>query len=50
MIDASQVLQTTISPKFFLNTDLAWTWWKMIDSHSGTADQNTHLKFFYIQI
>ena len=30
-------------PEYYQNvlySDLAWTWWKMIDLHPGTADQN----------
>ena len=46
MIDASQILQTTISPEIFLNSDLAWTWERWLNSTSGTADQNTHLTLF----
>ena len=33
--------------KCFISSDLAWTWWKMIDLHPSNADQNHHLKLFY---
>ena len=25
-----------------ISSDLAWTWWKMIDVHQGTVDQTYH--------
>ena len=35
----NQVLQTRMSPKLFVSTDLAWTWLKMIELHPGSANQ-----------
>ena len=44
-----QVLQTRNSSNIFVHSDLAWTWWKMIELHPGTADQKL-TNIFYIQI
>ena len=30
----------------FLSSDLAWTWWKMIELHPKTEDQNITYIYF----
>ena len=46
-LNSTQVLQTRNSSNMFCySSDVAWTWWKMIELYPGTADQNTYLNIY----